>query len=107
MFSFDLVTAHPLEFVCNGSHLSPILLMSLMDRILGTAKGRRGSCLVASECHLFFAHDAVCLLSDLQLSLEQFAPECEVAGMTVSTPQSESMILSQKRVKWPLWVRVL
>ena len=36
---------------------------------------------------------------DLQLSLDQFAAECEAAGMRISTSKSESMVLNRKRVE--------
>ncbi len=57
---------------------------------------------------LLFADDVVLLMSsnnDLQLSLGQFAAECEAAGMRISISKSETMDLSRKRVDCPLWVR--
>ena len=56
---------------------------------------------------LLFADDVVLLASsnsDLQLSLGQFAAECEAAGMKISTSKSEAMVLSRKRVDCPLQV---
>ncbi|KAK0145331.1 putative uncharacterized transposon-derived protein F52C9.6 [Merluccius polli] len=41
---------------------------------------------------------------DLQLSLDQFAAECEAAGMRISTSKSESMVLKRKRVECTLRV---
>ncbi|XP_057686933.1 MLX-interacting protein isoform X2 [Corythoichthys intestinalis] len=52
-------------------------------------------------------HDVVLLASsssDLQLSVERFAAECEAVGMNISTSKSETMILSRKRVECPLRV---
>ncbi|XP_061624939.1 uncharacterized protein ntng2a isoform X3 [Phyllopteryx taeniolatus] len=52
--------------------------------------------------------DVVLLASssrDLQLSLEQFAAECEAAGMRISTSKSETVVLSRKTVACPLRVR--
>ena len=43
--------------------------------------------------------------SDLQLSLEEFAAECESAGMRSSISKSEVMVLNRKRVDGPLSVR--
>ena len=56
---------------------------------------------------LLFADDVVLLApsdGDLQLSLELFAAECEVAGMRISTSKSETMVLSWKRVGCSLQV---
>ncbi|KAK0138540.1 putative uncharacterized transposon-derived protein F52C9.6 [Merluccius polli] len=56
---------------------------------------------------LLFADDVVLLASsdrDLQLSLDQFAAECEAAGMRISTSKSESMVLNRKRVECTLRV---
>ena len=61
---------------------------------------------------LLFTDDMVLLASsnrDLQLTLGQFAVECEVAKMRISTFKSEAMVLSQKRVDCPLqaWEELL
>ncbi|KAI3361665.1 hypothetical protein L3Q82_002028 [Scortum barcoo] len=56
---------------------------------------------------LLFVDDVVLLASsrsDLQLSLEQFAAECEAPGMRISTSKSKAMVLSRKRVNCPLRV---
>ncbi|KAI3373778.1 hypothetical protein L3Q82_022367 [Scortum barcoo] len=56
---------------------------------------------------LLFADDVVLLASssqDLQHVLEQFAAECEAAGMRISTSKSEAMVLDRKRVVCPLRV---
>ena len=56
---------------------------------------------------LLFADDVVLLASsgrDLQLSLEQFAAECEAARMRIGTSKSETMVLSRKRVECSLRV---
>ncbi|KAK3567029.1 hypothetical protein QTP86_008977 [Hemibagrus guttatus] len=50
---------------------------------------------------LLFADDVVLLApssQDLQHALGCFAAECEAAGMRVSTPKSEAMVLDQKKV---------
>ncbi|KAI3361699.1 hypothetical protein L3Q82_002057 [Scortum barcoo] len=44
------------------------------------------------------------LSQDLQHVLEQFAAECEAAGMRISTSKSEAMVLDRKRVACPLQV---
>ena len=51
---------------------------------------------------LLFADDVVLLapsVSDLQLSLGQFAAECEVAEMNIRTSKSEAMVLNWKKVE--------
>ncbi|KAK0137050.1 Retrovirus-related Pol polyprotein from type-1 retrotransposable element R2 [Merluccius polli] len=75
---------------------------------LGTARALRGvrfgDLRIGS---LLFADDVVLLASshrDLQLSLDRFAAECEVAGMRISTSKSESMVLNRKRVECTLRV---
>ncbi|XP_048880792.1 uncharacterized protein LOC125748552 [Brienomyrus brachyistius] len=79
-----------------------------MDRISRRSQGvegvRFGDLRIRS---LLFADDVVLLASssrDLQLSLEQFAAECEAAGMRISTSKSETMVLSRKRVECSLRV---
>ena len=74
-----------------------------MDRISRHSQGvegvRFGDLRIGS---LLFADDVVLLASsdrDLQLSLDRFTAECEVAGMRISTSKSESMVLNQKRVE--------
>ena len=50
---------------------------------------------------LLFADDVVLMASsavDLQRALDQFAAECKVAGMRISTSKSEAMVLSRKPV---------
>lgn len=42
--------------------------------------------------------------SDLQLALQQFVAECEVAEMRINTSKSKIMVLKQKRVESPLRV---
>ncbi|XP_061737225.1 uncharacterized protein LOC133539140 isoform X2 [Nerophis ophidion] len=41
---------------------------------------------------------------DLQLSLDQFAAECEATGMRISNSKSESVVLARKRVECHLRV---
>lgn len=56
---------------------------------------------VSGLCLCFFADDIVLLASsnmDLQLTLGQFAAVCEVRGMKIGTPKSQTMVLSPKRV---------
>ncbi|XP_048857101.1 uncharacterized protein LOC125724452 [Brienomyrus brachyistius] len=91
-----------------GCPLSPILFIVFMDRISRRSQGvegvRFGDLRIRS---LLFADDVVLLASssrDLQLSLEQFAAECEAAGMRISTSKSETMVLSRKRVECSLRV---
>ena len=91
-----------------GCPLSPILFIIFMDRISRHSQGvegvRFGDLRIRS---LLFADDVVLLASsdrDLQLSLDQFAAECEAAGMRISTSKSESMVLNRKRVECTLRV---
>ncbi|TKS65493.1 LINE-1 reverse transcriptase -like protein [Collichthys lucidus] len=91
-----------------GCPLSPVLFITFMDRISRRSQGveglRFGGLRIGS---LLFADDLVLLASserDLQLSLEQFAAECEAAGMRISTSKSEAMVLSRKRVECSLRV---
>ncbi|TKS65366.1 R2 Retrovirus-related Pol polyprotein from type I retrotransposable element [Collichthys lucidus] len=91
-----------------GCPLSPVLFITFMDRISRRSQGvegqRFGGLTIGS---LLFADDVVLLASserDLQLSLEQFAAECEVAGMGITTFKSETMVLSRKRVECSLRV---
>ena len=88
--------------------MSPILYMTFMDRISRCSQGverlQFGGVRISS---LSFV-DEVALLApsggDLQLSLEQFAVKCEAAGIQMSTSKSETMVVSQKRVEFLLWV---
>ena len=80
-----------------------ILFIIFTDRISRRNQGvegvRFGDLRIGS---LLFADDVVLLASsgrDLQLSLEQFAAECEAAGMRIGTSKSETMVLSRKRVE--------
>uniref|UniRef100_A0A3B3QX38 Reverse transcriptase domain-containing protein n=1 Tax=Paramormyrops kingsleyae TaxID=1676925 RepID=A0A3B3QX38_9TELE len=91
-----------------GCPLSPILFITFMDRISRCSQGvegvRFGDIRIRS---LLFADDVALLASsdrDLRLSLEQFAAECEEAGMKISTSKSETMVLSWKRVECSLQV---
>ncbi len=48
---------------------------------------------------LLFADDVILMapsVLDLQHSLNQSAPECEAAGMWISTSKSEAMVLNRK-----------
>ena len=50
---------------------------------------------------LLYADDVVLLVPsvrDLQLSLDRFAAECEVARMRISPYKSEAMVLNQNKV---------
>ncbi|KAI3352720.1 hypothetical protein L3Q82_019300 [Scortum barcoo] len=91
-----------------GCPLSPVLFIIFMDRISRRSQGpegvRFGNHRISS---LLFADDVVLLASssqDLQRVLEQFAAECEAAGMRISTSKSEAMVLDRKRVACPLRV---
>ncbi len=56
---------------------------------------------------LLFADDVVLLApsdQDLRHALRRFAAECEAAGMRISTSKSEAMVISRKKVAWPLQV---
>ncbi|XP_061537112.1 uncharacterized protein LOC133404806 [Phycodurus eques] len=91
-----------------GCSLSPIVFVTFMDRMSRRSRGvegvRFGGLSIAS---LLFADDAVLLASssrDLQLSPERFAAECEAVGMRIGTSESETVVLSRKRVACPLRV---
>ena len=85
-----------------GCPLSPILFIIFLDRISRRSQSIEGVWFGDLRIgSLLFADDVVLLASsdrDLQLSLNQFAAECDSAGMRISTSKSESMVLSQKRV---------
>ena len=56
---------------------------------------------VGLRSDLLFVDDVVLLsssVSELQLSLDRFAAECESAEMRISTPKSEAMVLIWKKV---------
>ncbi|CAM4549683.1 unnamed protein product [Leuciscus chuanchicus] len=91
-----------------GCPLSPVLFIIFMDRISRRSQGpegvRFGDHTISS---LLFADDVVVLAPsnrDLQHGLGRFAAECEAAGMRISTSKSEAMVLSRKRVAFPLQV---
>uniref|UniRef100_A0A8C6P9E0 Reverse transcriptase domain-containing protein n=1 Tax=Nothobranchius furzeri TaxID=105023 RepID=A0A8C6P9E0_NOTFU len=92
-----------------GCPLSPILFITFMNKISRRSQGVEGFCFGGLRIRsLLFADDVVLLASsecDLQLSLEQFAAECEAAGMRISSSKSETMVLIQKRIKCLLRVR--
>uniref|UniRef100_A0A7N8Y8H8 Reverse transcriptase domain-containing protein n=1 Tax=Mastacembelus armatus TaxID=205130 RepID=A0A7N8Y8H8_9TELE len=78
-----------------GCPLSPVLLITFMDRISRCSQGPEG---VQFGDHrissLLFADDVVLLApssQDLQRALGQFATECEAARMRISTSKSEAM----------------
>ena len=85
-----------------GCALSPILFVIYMDRMSRCShdvEGLQVSDLTITS--LLFADDVVLMASsvvDLQCSLDQFAAECEAAGMRISTSNSEAMALSRKAV---------
>ena len=86
-----------------GCALSLILFVIYMDRILrrsrSMARLQVGDLKIAS---LLFADGVVLMASsavDLQCSLDQFAAECEAAGIRISTSKFEAMVLSSKPVK--------
>ena len=88
--------------------LSPILIMTFMDRIIRCSQvvegGRVGDLRVGS---LLLADDVVLLapsVRDPQLSLDRLAAECQAAGMRICTSKSEAMVLGRKRVVCLLWV---
>ncbi len=91
-----------------GCPLSPVLFIIFMDRISRRSQGPEG---VGFGDHaissLLFADDVVVLATsdqDLQHALGRFAAECEVVGMRISASKSEAMVLSRKRVAFPLQV---
>ena len=88
--------------------LSQILFVILMEGMSRRSRGEKGiwfgNLRIAS---LLFADDLVLKASsskDLQLALERFVAECEVAGMGVSSSKSEAMVL--KAPVRPQWLSV-
>ncbi len=68
--------------------------MIFLDEILSGLCGLRISALLSAKAVVLMA-SSVC---DLQHSLDQFAAECEAAGMRISTSKFEAMVLSRKPV---------
>jgi len=80
--------------------LSPIPFVIFMDRILRRSRGEK-------SVWFWFAADVVLLASsshDLQHTLKQYAAECEIAGMTVSSSKSDAMVLNWKKEECSLRV---
>ena len=79
-----------------------------MDRISKRSQGVEGFQFSGVRISsLLFADDVVLLApseGDLQLLLEWFAAECELAVMRISKSKSETMVLGQKRVECLLCV---
>ena len=76
-----------------------------VKHFLSTVKDQRVSSSVCLGLHL--CNDVASLISlsrDVQQALEQFAPEFELAGITIGTSKSEAMVLSWKRVGCPLQI---
>ncbi len=96
---------HQQQYCHQQSCLSPILFLIFMDRTLRHSHGGRlqfGGLMIIS---LLFVDDVALMASsvcDLQHSLNRFASECEVAGMRISTSESEVMVLSRKPVDCPI-----
>uniref|UniRef100_A0A8C6M0A0 Reverse transcriptase domain-containing protein n=1 Tax=Nothobranchius furzeri TaxID=105023 RepID=A0A8C6M0A0_NOTFU len=89
-----------------GCPLSPIQFITFMDRISRRSQGVEGICFGGLRIRsLLFADDVASSERDLQLSLEQFAAECEAAGMRISSSKSETMVLIQKSVECILRAR--
>ena len=88
-----------------GCPLSQILIMIFMDRISRCSQAAKGVKFIGLQIpSLLFADDMVLLASlncDLQFVVAQFATECEVAGMRISTSKSEAMILSSTMGGFP------
>ena len=83
-----------------GCSLSPILFLIYMDRIVkkseSCGKVKIGECTVQ---RLLFADDLVLLDSTengLQQALDGFSDACCVAGMKISTTETETMCLSRQ-----------
>ena len=83
-----------------GCALSPILFVIFMDRISKRSRGGVGFQFGGLRIALLLFADDVVLMapsaSDLQHSLAD-APECEAAGMRISTSKSEVMVLWRRR----------
>ncbi|KAI3376783.1 hypothetical protein L3Q82_000382 [Scortum barcoo] len=76
-----------INFVVVSSDLRPYVLDTRVKITTWCSKLKCGR-KVSGACHV----------------LEQFAAECEAAGMRISTSKSEAMVLDQKRVVCPLRV---
>ncbi|TWW74372.1 R2DM Retrovirus-related Pol polyprotein from type II retrotransposable element [Takifugu flavidus] len=91
-----------------GCPLSPVLFITFMDRISRRSRGVEGVEFGGRKISsLLFVDDVVLLAPssrDLQQMLGGFATECEVAGMRISTSESESMVLARKKVECLLQV---
>ena len=94
--------------LCQGCSLLLILFGIFMYRI-SRHRERRVSRLGTSVLHLYSLADEVVQLAssnrNLQHTLGQFAAECEVAGMKLSSSKSEAVILNQKKVECSRRVR--
>ena len=91
-----------------GCSLSPILFLIYMDRIAKKSESCGGvktdDCTV--QC-LLFAVDLVLLDSTqngLQQALDGFSDACSVAGMKISTTETETMCLSRQPKQCPLQI---
>ncbi|XP_042278774.1 uncharacterized protein LOC121904981 isoform X1 [Thunnus maccoyii] len=86
--------------------LSSIPFVIFMDKI--SRRGRGVSGLRTSGFASLLSADDVVLLASTHCHLQQalgwFAAECEAVGTRVSTPKSEAMVLSLKKVDCSLWV---
>ena len=84
-----------------------IIFMHTISRCSQVVEGVGFSCLLC----LLFADDVVLLAfckSDLQLSLRQFAANCQAPGKRITISESKIMVLNQKMVDFPTsgWRRV-
>ena len=88
---------------------SPVLLIIFMDRISRCSQVAEGVKFGGLRIpSLLFTDDEVLLASsniDLQPVLRWFALTCEAVGMRISSPKSEQMVLSRKKVDCQLGVR--
>ena len=91
-----------------GYHFSLVLFIIFMDRISRHSQVVEGVKFGGLRIlSLLFADDVILLASansDLRVSLERVAAECEAAGMRSSPTKTEAMVLGRKRLDCPLQV---
>lgn len=94
--------------LCQGCSY-PLSYYFLWTEFLGAVKRWTVSSLVAlGSCFCFLQMMCVCVLDSstdiLHLSLGQFAAECEMDRMRISSFKSEATVLGHKRVECPILV---
>lgn len=79
--------------LCQNFPLSPILFVIFMGRISRLSQEVGSFYFIGFRIStLLFADDVASLGGVLQLTLQWFTAKCEVAGMTISTSESDAMV---------------